>query len=422
MHFLIVGLSHKTAPLELREKLAIPEGSVSTFLTRLLQNEDVREAILISTCNRTEAYLVSKHTQRAAGAAKKLLAEIGKVDESELEKFLYVKEAEEAIAHLFRVTASLDSMVVGEPQISAQVKEAYTQAVESRATGPTLNKLIHKSLEVAKKIRTETEIGRLPVSVSYVAVLLAQKIFGNLKETQALLIGAGEMGTVAAKLLADRKTQKIWIANRTTERAEGLAQIVGAEAIPFEEIQTQLGEVDIVIASTASQDFVIHAEEIRGAMHRRKNRPMFLIDIAVPRNIDPEVGTLENVYLYDIDHLQGIVDSNRKERGKEAQKAEKIVEQEVPLFVNTLRQMELSPTIQQLSKKFDSIRKSELEKYLSKHPGLKSDDQEALEAMSKAIVNKILHEPIILMKTEEVRDGTPKYSEILKKLFKLEGQ
>jgi glutamyl-tRNA reductase len=420
MHFVVVGLSHKTAPLEIRERFAIPEGEVRDLLTKLLQDEDVQEGMLISTCNRVEAYLVSKHLQRAASAARRLFSGVARLEEGELENYLYVREAEEAIAHLFRVASSLDSLIVGEPQISGQVKEAYTQAVACQATGTYLNKLIHQALHVAKKIRTETGIGELPVSVSYAAVLLAEKIFGNLGETKVLLIGAGEMGALAARHLKERRVQEVFIANRTGEKAAEVAGDLGALTIPYDRIFQKLEEVDIVIASTAATEFLIHGEEVREAMRRRKNRPMFFIDIAVPRNIDPSVNQIENVYLYDIDHLQGIVETNRQERVKEAKKAETIIAQEVSRFLTYLDQRELSPTIRQLSKKFDLIRRQELEKFLARHPDLTARDREGLEAATRAIVNKILHDPIILMKTEEAQDGGPKYSEILKKLFRLE--
>jgi glutamyl-tRNA reductase len=241
-----------------------------------------------------------------------------------------------------------------------------------------------------------------------------------LDEKTVLLLGAGEMGELAARHLSERRVREILIANRTGEKAIEVAGPLGATAVPYEEIFQKLDQVDIVITSTAAADPIIHEGEVREVMRRRKNRPMFFIDIAVPRNVDPAVNQIENVYLYDIDHLQGIVEANRKQRDKEAKRAEEIIEQEVKGFLSYLDQMELSPTIRELSKKFDLIRKLELEKYLSKRPEIPSREREALEACTRAMVNKILHEPIILMKTEEAKDGAPKYSEILKKLFKLE--
>lgn len=438
MHFVVVGLSHKTAPLEMREKLALSEEEIPRVLASLLECEDIQEGFLLSTCNRVEAYLVCKHVQRAGEAARKVLAEFGKMSEAQLAPHLYVRNSEVAVAHLFRVASSLDSMVVGEPQISGQVKEAYTQAVAGHATGTYLNKLIHKALNVSKKIRTETAIGRHPVSVSYAAVLLAERIFGNLSGTTVLLVGAGEMGALAARHLAERHVRHIKIANRTGEKAAELTQeisqkipqkipqknskMLSAEVIPFGDVPARLHEADIVVASTASENYVITETHVREAMHRRRNRPMFFIDIAVPRNVDPAVNQIENVYLYDIDHLQGIVEANLKEREKESKKAEALIEHEVKGFLEYIGQMEVSPTIHQLSKKFDLIRTSEVEKYLSKLPPEQREARDAIDACTKAIVNKILHEPIILMKTEEAKEGGPKYSEILKKLFGLESE
>ena len=420
MHFVVVGLSHKTAPLDVRERLAVPEGTIPEFLVKLIEGEDIQEGMLVSTCNRVEAYVVSKHEQRAAEAVRRLFAGYSGIGEGDLENYLYVKSTGEAVAHLFRVTAGLDSLVVGEPQISGQIKEAYTMAVENHATGTPLYKLIHKALNVGKKVRTETGIGHLPVSVSYAAVLLAEKIFGNLEETRVLLLGAGEMGALAARHLSERRVKEILIANRTDERAEEVAAGLGAAKVPYQDPFPRLNEADIVIASTASGEILIREDRVREAMRRRKNRPMFFIDIAVPRNVDPAVNQLENVYLYDIDHLQGIVETNKRERAKEAKRAEGIIAEEVRSFLDYVSQMDLFPTIQQLSRKFDLIRRQELDKYLSKHPETPGRDREALEACTRAMVNKILHEPIILMKTEETKDGGPKYSEILKKLFGLE--
>ena len=420
MHFVVIGLSHKTAPIEVRECLAVDAEKVPQVLSKLLQNADIQEGMLISTCNRVEAYLVAKHVERAAKFASEVLSEEGGFKGDELSKLLYVKNGGDAVAHLFRVAAGIDSMVVGESQITGQVKEAYTLAVENRTTGVYLNKLIHKTLNVSKRIRTETGIGEHPVSVSYAAVLLAERIFGDLVGKKALLLGAGEMGALAAKHLSERKVGEIRISNRTREKAAELAQSLGGVVVPFEEFADRLEEVDIVIASTAADDFVIREDAVREAIQRRKGRPMFFIDISVPRNIDPAINQIENVYLYDIDHLKGIVESNLKEREREARRAEEIIVGEVKGFLSAVGQIDLSPTIEQLSKKFDSIRKGELEKYFGQAASVTTEQREYLEACTRAIVNKILHDPIILMKTEEPQEGGPKYSEILRKLFKLE--
>ncbi len=422
MHFIIIGVSHKTAPVDIRERVGIPQERIEEFLTMLVQNEEIQECMIISTCNRVEVCLVVRHSQKALEVVKKILSQKSGIDTGELESYLYTKEGREAVAHLFRVTASLDSMIVGEPQIAGQIKDAYSSAVASQTTGAFLNKAVHRALHVGKKIRTETGISQHPVSISYAAVLLAEKIFGDLQETRVLLLGAGEMGALAAKHLAERQVGEIWISNRTGEKAAHVAESLGATMIPFETIVQKLHQVDILIASTGASDVILHKESVQEAMRQRKNKPMFFIDIAVPRNIDPTINQIENVYLFDIDHLNGIVEANLKEREKEAKKAEAIIGGEVEAFLEYVHQTNLSPTIQQLSKKFDLIRKNELEKYLSKHPKLSDGEKDAFEGCTRAIVKKILHEPIILMKTEETQEGGTKYSEILKKLFKLEGE
>jgi glutamyl-tRNA reductase len=417
MGFVVIGLSHKTAPLELREKLAAEGEKGVRLLKAVLEAQGVTEGMMLSTCNRVEAYLVAGSAADAAAGVKAALGRESSVGAAELEKSLYVKNSNDAVAHVFRVAASLDSMMVGETQISGQVKEAFARAVEADSVGPGLSKLIHRALHVSKRVRTETGIGRQPVSVSYAAVLLAEKIFGDLSGTKVVLIGAGEMGALAARHLKERRVGEIRIANRTAEKAEALARELGATHVPYGGFAGRLDEVDIVIASTSAEGYVLSEKDVREAMRRRKNRPMFFIDISVPRKIDPAVHQLENVYLYDVDHLQGLVDANRKEREKEAKRAEAIIAEETQGFLAYIQQMDLSPTIQQLSKKFESIREGEIQKHLSKLP---ASEREAVEACTKAIVNKILHDPILLMKTEEVKEGAPKYSEILKKLFRLE--
>lgn len=422
MHFVIVGLSHKTAPVDIRERLSIPEAKIRPFLNRLLEDDSIEEGMVLSTCNRVETYVVTRQVREAIDFVKGLFSEHADLSLKELDDYLYIKDGKEAIQHVFCVTSSLDSMIVGEPQISGQIKEAYSHAVESETTGSYLNKLVHRALNVSKKVRTETSISQHPVSISYAAVLLAEKIFGDLSSTQILLLGAGEMGTLAARHLVERKVGRVWISNRTGEKAIEAAMELGAAPVPYDQLFEHLPQVDILIVSTGAAKFVIPKDAMIEVMRKRKNKPMFLIDIAVPRNIDPEIHEIENVYLFDIDHLKGIVESNRKEREKEAKKAEAIIFEEVHQFLNYIHQMELSPTIQQLSKKFDAIRRGEMEKYLPRLSKLSSEEKEAVEGCTRAIVNKILHEPIILMKTEEIHEGGVKYSEILKKLFKLEGE
>lgn len=423
MDFVIVGLSHKTAPIEVREKLAFSQVEIPAFLSELLSFEEVEEGLLVSTCNRVEACLASQVPGTAAEKAEQLILKMKALGPI---KGVYRKNGTDAVRHFFKLTSGLDSMVLGEPQISGQVKEAYAQAIANRSTGPYLNKLVHRALNVSKRIRTDTEIGRHPVSISYAAVLLAEKIFGNFRGKKVMLLGAGEMGELAAQHLIEREARDIYIVNRTSEKAREVAQNLKADfeihLSPWEKLPEKLVEMDIVIVSTGAKDFVISENMVREAMRQRKNEPMFFIDIAVPRNVEPSVNQIENIYLYDIDHLQNIVQNNIKEREREAKKAEIIIDEEAETFLNYVREMHLSPTIQKLSQKFDQIRRLELEKYWAKLSSLSEKDRDVVEACTKAIVNKIMHDPIILMKTEEVKEGGPRYSEILKKLFRLESE
>ncbi len=417
----VIGLSHKTAPIEVREGLALSEDEQKSLLASL-QASGVSEALVLSTCNRFEAYVVAESPDLASAAVRDALDSLKK--SAEFEKYFYSQTETQAVGHIFRVTSGLDSMVLGESQISGQVKDAYQQAVDAGTTGTTLGKLIQKALSVSKRVRTETEIGKHPVSVSYAATLLAEKIFGDLSHTGVLLLGAGDMGALAARHLHERKVRRIVIANRTGEKAEALARELEAQTVAYEDFLRELEQVDIVVVSTASETYVLTEPVMRDCMQKRKNRPMFVIDISVPRNVDPAVNDLENVYLYDIDHLQGVVSSNLKERERESRKAEHIIEEEVGVFGDYLRSRRATPTIQQLSQKFEQIRISEMEKYNFRLKSLSPEQKELFDACTKAIVNKILHEPIIQIKqsVESPKQEGSKYAEMLRKLFGLDAE
>ncbi len=419
MSFLIVGLSHKTTPIELRERLAMIEKDVPGLLAGLSASSEIQEVFLLSTCNRVEVLVVTPHVPKATTTIKTFLAEKARLPVDAIEPHLYFREGELGVAHLFRVTAGLDSLVLGEPQIAGQVKEAYTLANEAQTTGPFLNKLLHRAFHVTKRIRTETGIGRHPVSISYVAVLLAERIFGDLGKKRVLLLGTGEMGRLAAKHMAERQVGEIWISNRTREKAEEVLKELDARVVPFEEVLGKLGEADIIVTSTAADSYLIRPQHVAAAMKERRNSPMFFIDISVPRNIDPSINQIENVYLYDVDHLQGIVDANVKEREKEARAAEALVAEEVKAFLKYVQQMDVSPTIRRLSEKFDQIRSKEVERHFG--ASINGKIREEIEACTKAIVNKILHEPIIMMKSDVQEEGS-RTSELLRKIFRLEGE
>jgi glutamyl-tRNA reductase len=326
---------------------------------------------------------------------------------------------EEAVKHIFRVASSLDSMVVGEPQILGQIKSAYEMAVESKTSGIILHRLLHRAFHVAKRVRTETKIGDSAVSVSSVAVELAQKIFETLEKKTVLLIGAGEMCELAARHLISGGVEKVWVTNRTHERAVALAQEFKGEAILFDEMNQGLKKVDIVISATDSPQFLIRHDQMAKVIKERKQKPIFFIDIADPRDIEPSVGDIENVYLYNIDDLKKVADENIKDRGKEAQKAEAIIQDEVIKFVNWYHSLEVTPTIVALRNKFEEIRKKELEKTLSLHPDLSEKEKKSLEALTSAIINKILHTPSTLLKQSNEEAMADLYLDTLRTLFQL---
>ena len=421
MEILCIGLNHETAPVEVRERLALTGSSLQETLRWLREQPGVQEALVLSTCNRVEFYLVTDHGSGALDPQMRShFARRFGLEQDDWEKFHYQHGYHQAIAHLFRVTSGMDSMVIGEPQITGQVKEAYRQAVHQEAVGTILNRLLHRSFHVSKRVRTETELAARAVSVSYVAVELARKIFGDLSDREALLAGAGEMAELAARHLANHGISRILVASRTLENAMRLAASFQGEAVPLESLLDCLNRVDILICSTAAPDYILRADHMREAMRTRKHKPIFLIDIAVPRNIDPEVNAVENVYLYDIDDLQNVLQANLEERKKELKRAEAIVQEEVRVFLAWVANLDLVPTITSLRERAEAIRSSELEKVFSMLQTPVSDrDRKAIEAMSQAIVNKILHDPVSALKKAEEKGESPGLVDALQRLFSL---
>ena len=419
MELIVLGLNHKTAPIEIRERLAFPEDRIETALHQVKSLTSLKENMILSTCNRVEIYAASRDIENAILDLKHFLSRYHALSLKEFEKNLYSFVGEEAVKHIFRVASSLDSMVVGEPQILGQIKSAYNIAVESKTSGLILHRLLHRAFHVAKRVRTETKIGDRAVSVSFVAVELAKKIFETLEKKTVLLIGAGEMCELAARHLVSEGVEKVLVTNRTYERAVALAQEFKGEAIPFDEIGQGLTKADIVISATDSPQYLIHHDQVTKVIKDRKNRPIFFIDIADPRNIEPSVGDIENVYLYNIDDLKKVADENIKDRGKEAQKAEAIVQEEVIKFVNWYHSLEVTPTIVALRKKFEEIGKKELEKTLSLHPNLSDKEKKSLEALTSAILNKILHTPSTLLKQSNDEAMADLYLDTLRTLFQL---
>jgi glutamyl-tRNA reductase len=419
MELLVVGLNHKTAPIEIRECLAFPEDKLADALYKVHTLPSLKENMIVSTCNRVEVYAATRETEKAILDLKEFLSQYHGIPLKEFEKRLYAYVGEEAVRHIFRVASSLDSMVLGEPQILGQIKDAYDLSQQVKTSGLILHRLLHRAFHVAKRVRTETKIIIGAISVSSVAVELAEKIFGILEKKTVLLIGAGEMCELAARHLVSVGVDKILVTNRTAERAASLAQEFRGEVIPFEDMAQGLKRADIVISATNSPQYLIQHEQITKVIKDRRQKPIFFIDIADPRDIEPKVGDIENVYLYNIDDLQKVANENMKDREKEARNAETIVKDETVKFVNWYRSLDVTPTIVALRKKFEEIRKKELEKTLSLLPNLSEKEKQSLEALTSAIINKILHAPITLLKQTNEEAMADLYLDALHALFGL---
>ena len=400
----LIGINHKTAPVELRECIAFSGDESITALQTLRRQPDINEVLLFSTCNRVELLLVTDDKTRTISATKDFIAEYNKIPLEQFDDALYIHEGNEAVRHVFRVASSLDSMMVGEPQILGQIKEAYRMATEVKSSGVILNRLLHRTFFVAKRIRTETGIGDHAVSISYAAVELGRKIFGNLAGKSVLLVGAGEMAELAVEHLIRNKASEIYVANRTFENGVELAKKFNGKPIRFEEITTFLESADIIISSTGSPEFVITRDQVKSVIRKRRNRPIFFIDIAVPRDIDPRVNRLTNSYVYDIDDLQGVVDDNIEDRQQEAIKGERIIDEAVIGFRQWYDSLEVVPTIIALRKKMESIAAAEIKKTLNSN-NIPADSVSAIQKMTGSLINKILHDPTIFLKKEGMVDG-----------------
>jgi glutamyl-tRNA reductase len=417
-NIIILGVNHKTAPVGIREQLAF-SGDTGLPFSELMGLEGVTESCILSTCNRVEIIVVSRDPYKTSGLLRPFLFGKSAVSDQEFEKYSYLYQGEEAITHLFRVGASLDSMIVGEPQILGQLKQAYKASADNNCTGAILNRFLHKSFSVAKRIRTETNIGGNAVSISYAAVELAKKIFGDLQGKTVMLVGAGEMAELAAEHLLTQGISQVVVVNRTFENAVKLAQRFNGKAAGLDDLIPQLENVDILISSTGAPDLVLKHEDVKPVMNRRMNRPLFLIDIAVPRDLDEKLNKLDNVYLYDIDDLTHVVDINKAERDLEAGRGERIVVEETMKFAKWLEGMEVTPTIVALRQKADAICKDEIERTLGNIKDFSPKAQKSIEKMAGAIANKLLHDPITYMKTDQPGDKGEKLA-FIRQLFALD--
>jgi len=416
-----IGMNHESAPVELRECMASTQEGVALALACMRESEWIREGLFLSTCNRVEAIYTTDNPEEAKKAVISMLSRLGNIAEEHFISNIYIYEDAEALKHIFRVASSLDSMVVGEPQILGQIKEAYHQAaVTEKTSGVILNRLMHRAFHVAKRVKTETGISEAAVSISDAAVELAKKIFYGLKGRQVLLIGAGEMAELAARHLIGNGVNSLIVANRSFDKAIQVADLFNGKAVFFEEIESYILEVDIVITSTASMDFVVTHDLVKNSLRKRRNRPLFFIDIAVPRDVDPSVNDLENVYLYDIDDLKEVVKENTEQRKEEALKAERIVQEEVIRFERWLKTLDVVPTIISLKDKIDSLRKAEMEKSISALGDLTPSQLKAIEALTASLADKIINDPILVLKSKADRRSKDVYLDVTRKLFSLD--
>ena len=421
MSIVVVGLNHKTAPVELRERLAFSDEACAEGLRELVDGERISEGLIVSTCNRVEVLAADErmsgetcaaHVSEFLGRARGVPAEL-------FGRHLYVHSGDEAVRHIFRVASSLDSMVVGEPQVLGQVRRAYSIAVTAGTAGRVLHRLVHHALRVAKRVRTETGIASSAVSISYTAVELGRKIFGSLKGATVLLVGAGEMAELAAEHLRKAGASRILVTNRTFETAARLAAKFGGEAADFAALPAYLAEADVVICSTSASEYVITPQAARAALEARRNRPVFFIDISVPRNVDPAVGEIDNLFVFDVDDLAAVVASNIREREHEAERAELIVESEVMQFQESLRSLDLGPTVAALRHKFDEIARGEIKRQRGRLGELTPEQERAVENLVTSVVNKISH-PVINRLRRSQETGSEENLQAWREVFGLE--
>lgn len=414
MHLLVVGLSHKTAPVSVREQIAFTPAILGSALARLRRY--VLEGAILSTCNRAEVYALVGHRSTGEESVRRFIADVHGLPPERFAPYVYVYSQSDAVRHLFAVASGLDSMVLGEPQILGQVREAHVRAVQAGTAGRVVDQLFRQAVTVGKRARTQTGIARRTVSVSHAAVMLARQIFGDLGPRTALIVGAGEMGAQTARALVQHGVTSMLVSNRTPARARRLCAALGGAWLPFEELDEGLARADVVVVSTAARGAVIDAEQVRRVMSRRPGRPLFIIDIGVPRNVSSAVGDLVDVYLYDLDSLQAICDANLRERSEEAAKVRLLIDDEVTKFSRWWQALEVVPTITALRRRAERIRSAELQRALAKLSHLSERDRHVVQALAGAIVNKLLHTPITRLKEH---DEGRLYSIVLRELFDL---
>lgn len=423
MNFLLVGVNHKTAPVHIRERLAFGDDEIASALLHLVDREAITEALIVSTCNRVEILASGNEVAASRDRMLEYLGAARGIDRPALEEHVYTRVDDDAVQHVFRVASSLDSMVVGEPQILGQVREAYRLGVDAGTVGRNLSPLLQSAFATAKRVRTETAVGANAVSVSFVAVELGRKIFGSLKDKTVLLVGAGEMAELAAQHLVDSGETAMLVANRTPERAEELAERYGAEAVPFDALASRLQDADIVLCSTGADHYVIAREDVQRALDNRRHRPFCFIDISVPRQIDPATADLDGVFLFDMDDLQRVAESNMREREREATIAESIVDDEVTKFLAKLRAPDIGPTVAELKERLNDVALGEYVRLRKKLGDLTPEQEDAITTLLlPSIINKISHPIISHIRDSATREAATEESvSIWRRIFRLGG-
>ena len=419
MNLTLVGINHRTAPVEVRERMHIPEARLAQAVSDLIHREGIREGLILSTCNRVEVMTAAEDRVDAEPIIQQFLADHHRFELGSYQRFFYRYQQQEVVRHLFRVASSLDSMILGEPQILGQLKRAYALAREAGGLNGSLMEIVNQALAVARRVRRETALGSAAVSVSYAAVELAKKIFGSLEGRTIFVIGAGKMSELAAKHLLRSGASAIYVTNRTYERAVQLAAAFRGTAIAFEQLFEHLPKADIVISSTGAAGYVVNKEHVARILSARRNRPVFFVDIAVPRDIDPLVNELDNAFVYDIDDLGQVVEANKKQREREAVWAEEIVQEEVQKTMRRLASRDLVPTIVALEDRLNAIREGEMERYNTRLGNLTSEQRQAVDALTRGIMNKILHGPITELKSGAGQPEQAALVRLVRKIFGL---
>ena len=421
MNLTLLGINHRTAPVEVRERMNIPEARLAEAVSDLVHRAGLREGMILSTCNRVEVVTSAEDEVDAEAVIRRFLVDHHHCDLTHMAHCFYRLRQQEVVRHLFRVAASLDSMILGEPQILGQMKQAYAVARTAGGLHGTLNDVINQALAVARRVRRETALGSAAVSVSYAAVELAKKIFGNLAGKTIFVLGAGKMSELAARHLLNSGASNILVANRTYDRALQLAAAFHGTAVPFEELFEHLGQADIVITSTGAPHTIISRSQVEKLLSARRHRPVFFVDIAVPRDVDPAVNELDNAFVYDIDDLGHVVEANKKQREREAVWAEEIIQVEVQKTMKRLASRDVVPTILALEDRLNRIRSTEMERYQNRLASLSPEQRQAVEALTRGMMNKILHGPITELKSGAGEPENAALVRLIHRIFGLEG-